>query len=285
MFRSWSEITATAAAASAATTGNGNSAETLDAELLRGVLRGVRAAIGLPQIAGDMSSSSSSSSSRSGRVGWLEVPAEHIDDDEDTHKGKSNDEGAEGVGIHPWELFWLQSSQIHQMQSYLADSLLVARLTTGANLASGSGNGIGAGASEAEAAAGEANQWYAAAARHQVNNAHRVEPSVRVEMCFDRVVHALAESLRDGMDPGSSTSSDKMMTTATTVTITQKSYMALQRALADSQCLSQDQSLLPAMFFPMEQVASIYAPYWVPCLIPILRACVRIYRAARNKEV
>ena len=51
-----------------------------------------------------------------------------------------------------------------------------------------------------------------------------------------------------------------------------QAYRLSKLALRLSSELSSHPSLLPATHFPVEQVVSVYAPYWVPCLIPLLKA-------------
>ena len=102
---------------------------------------------------------------------------------------------------------------------------------------------------------------------HQVNQFHKIQPSVRAGECFDAAMLALQESFA-----GSSRNDIQLR------------FGLLQQALQQTLCLANEASLLPAVYFPTEQTVSIYAPYWIPILIPILRAGVRIYKATKNNS-
>ena len=57
------------------------------------------------------------------------------------------------------------------------------------------------------------------------------------------------------------------------------SYAALVEACAVAQSLLDEPSMLPSLYFPLEQRASVYAPYWVPILAPLMKAATSVLKA------
>ena len=56
-------------------------------------------------------------------------------------------------------------------------------------------------------------------------------------------------------------------------------YVSLVEACAVAQSLLDEPSLLSSLYFPLEQRASVYAPYWVPILAPLMKAATSVLKA------
>jgi len=90
---------------------------------------------------------------------------------------------------------------------------------------------------------------------------------------IDGYSHCLADSNNDSKD------SNCHSAETTTATSTSKSsrieaqvYATALEAYKLSKELQTDPSLLPQIHFPIEQRVAVYAPYWIPLFIPLLRA-------------
>lgn len=55
-------------------------------------------------------------------------------------------------------------------------------------------------------------------------------------------------------------------------------YRLLVETCRIGEALLADPTLLPALYFPLEQRASIYAPYWAPVLAPVIKAAVALLK-------
>jgi hypothetical protein len=161
---------------------------------------------------------------------------------------------SEGIGkrmlgaIHPWEVLWLRMQQLQTVQHLTAETLIATSSIVRAAVDAP----IGAEHGVTIRVSSQVHANYATACKE-------LEMSLAGTHIVDEEVGAC--DVRDGLHDMSFG----------------KRYKLAQSALRHADELSTDPTLLPVTHFPLEQVMSVYAPYWIPVLIPLIKA----FRAVR----
>jgi hypothetical protein len=62
-------------------------------------------------------------------------------------------------------------------------------------------------------------------------------------------------------------------------------YMLVKNGLKIANDLSIDPSILPPLYFPLEQELLIYAPYWVPIIVPLFKGLLSVISLIKKRRM
>ena len=221
---------------------------------IREISSSIRTALGLPVSPMLQASILYNGMKHKDRVGWL--PA-------------SKDNGF----VHEWELLWLQNVQYAIQQKHAAQLLLLARHISTSSVAGG----------EVALLSSRSTRYVPPLDNLAVQAEHTVRPSIYASELFEQATGMLERLSNLNQMPHTISNSTNPSSRGQHSSFLVDAYSEIRRAVALAQRLARDPSLLPTVHFPWEQVVSIYAPYWIPCFVPVLRAGYRVYTARKMR--
>jgi hypothetical protein len=62
-------------------------------------------------------------------------------------------------------------------------------------------------------------------------------------------------------------------------------YILVKNSLQIANSLSVDPSILPPLYFPLEQESLIYAPYWVPIIVPLFKGLLSVISLIKKNRI